>query len=129
MSNKDSLYNRVFNVRKNIKDIWNGEHTLVYSFWILYVIYITVLAGILFYFGEMLDESSIFGNLFLIIFLVFIYIYSIIASVGVLRSAAKYITMKKNNNSSSLWGKLAQLVVVLGFVNSIIELFKLVKNF
>ncbi len=129
MSNKDSLYNRVFNVRKNIKDIWNGENTLVYSFWILYVIYITVLAGILFYFGEMLDESSIFGNLFLIIFLVFIYIYSIIASVGVLRSAAKYITMKKNNNSSSLWGKLAQLVVVLGFVNSIIELFKLVKNF
>lgn len=128
MSKKESLYKRVFNLKKNIKDIWNGEHSLVYSFWILYVIYISVSAGILFYFGEMLDESSFFGNLLLIIFFVFIYIYSIIVSVGVLRSAAKYIIIKKNN-LSSLWGRLAQLVVVLGIVNSIIELFKLVKNF
>ena len=65
--------------RKNIwldviKDIWNGEHSLVYSFWILYVVYISALAGIAFYFGEMLDESSIFGILLYIIFLVFIYI-------------------------------------------------------
>ena len=112
-----------------IKDIWNGEHSLVYSFWILYVVYISVLAGIVFYFGEMLDESSIFGILLYIIFLVFIYIYSIIVSVGILRSASKYIIMKKKNNLSSFWGKLAQLVVFLGIINSIIELFKLVKNF
>jgi hypothetical protein len=120
--------------RKNIwldviKDIWNGEHSLVYSFWILYVVYISALAGIAFYFGEMLDESSIFGILLYIIFLVFIYIYSIIVSVGILRSASKYIIMKKKNNLSSFWGKLAQLVVILGIINSIIELFKLVKNF
>jgi len=120
--------------RKNIwldviKDIWNGEHSLVYSFWILYVVYISALAGIAFYFGEMLDESSIFGILLYIIFLVFIYIYSIIVSVGILRSSSKYIIMKKKNNLSSFWGKLAQLVVILGIINSIIELFKLVKNF
>ena len=112
-----------------IKDIWNGEHSLVYSFWILYLVYISVLEGIVFYFGEMLDESSIFGILLYIIFLVFIYIYSIIVSVGILRSASKYIIMKKKNNLSSFWGKLAQLVVFLGIINSIIELFKLVKNF
>jgi len=116
----------LFNFKKNIKDIWNGERSLVYSFWILYVLYLSVLAGIIFYLGEILDESSTFGILFLFIFVI---IYSVIVSVGILRSSAKYIIMKKKKNLSSFWGRLAQLVVFLGIINSIIELFKLVKDF
>ena len=119
----------LFNFKKNIKDIWNGERTLVYSFWILYVLYLSVLAGIIFYLGEILDESSTFGILFLFIFLIFVIIYSVIVSVGILRSSAKYIIMKKKKNLSSFWGRLAQFVVFLGLINSIIELFKLVKDF
>jgi len=38
----------LFNFKKNIKDIWNGERSLVYSFWILYVLYVSVL-GVLFF--------------------------------------------------------------------------------
>jgi len=116
----------LFNFKKNIKDIWNGERSLVYSFWILYVLYLSVLAGIIFYLGEILDESSTFGILFLFIFVI---IYSVIVSVGILRSSAKYIIMKKKKNLSSFWGRLAQFVVFLGLINSIIELFKLVKDF
>ena len=119
----------LFNFKKNIKDIWNGERSLVYSFWILYVLYLSVLAGIIFYLGEILDDSNTFGILFLVIFLIFVIIYSVIVSVGILRSASKYIIMKKKKNLSSFWGRLAQFVVFLGLINSIIELFKMVKNF
>ena len=119
----------LFNFKKNIKDIWNGERSLVYSFWIHYVLYLSVLASIIFYLGEILDESNTFGILFLVIFLIFVIIYSVIVSVGILRSASKYIIMKKKKNLSSFWGRLAQFVVFLGLINSIIELFKMVKDF
>ena len=119
----------LFNFKKNIKDIWNGERSLVYSFWILYVLYLSVLAGIIFYLGEILDDSNTFGILFLVMFLIFVIIYSVIVSVGILRSASKYMIMKKKKNLSSFWGRVAQFVVFLGLINSIIELFKLVKDF
>ena len=119
----------LFNFKKNIKDIWNGERSLVYSFWILYVLYLSVLAGIIFYLGEILDDSNTFGILFLVIFLIFVIIYSVIVSVGILRSASKYMIMKKKKNLSSFWGRVAQFVVFLGLINSIIELFKMVKDF
>ena len=119
----------LFNFKKNIKDIWNGERSLVYSFWILYVVYLSVLGGIIFYLGEILDESNTFGILFLVIFLIFVIIYSVIVSVGILRSASKYMIMKKKKNLSSFWGRVAQFVVFLGLINSIIELFKMVKDF
>jgi ABC-type transport system involved in multi-copper enzyme maturation permease subunit len=117
-----------FNFKRNIKDIWNGKPSLVYSFWVIYVLYTSVLTGIAFYLGEVLDDSSTFANLLYILFVVFIFAFSIIASVGTLRSASKYIEVKKKNNSSSFWGKLAQLVIILAIIKSIIELFKLVKN-
>ena len=119
----------LFNFKKNIKEICNGERSLVYSFWILYVLYLSVLAGIIFYLGEILDDSNTFGILFLFIFLIFVIIYSVIVSVGILRSASKYMIMKKKKNLSSFWGRVAQFVVFLGLINSIIELFKLVKDF
>ncbi len=128
--NISNYFNKdLFNFKKNIKDIWNGERSLVYSFWILYVLYLSVLAGIIFYLGEILDESSTFGILFYITFLIFVFIYSVVVSVGILRSASKYIIMKKKNNLSSFWGRLAQFVVFLGLINSIIELFKIIKDF
>ena len=126
------IFKDFFNFKKNIKEIWNGERSLVYSFWILYVVYIPVLVGIIFFFLEMLEvESSIFEILFLIIIIlyVFTFIYSVIVSIGILKSASKYVIMKKKTNLSPIWGKLAQLVVFLGIINSVIVLFKLVKNF
>jgi hypothetical protein len=118
-----------FNFKKNIKDIWNGKPSLVYSFWVIYVFYTSVLTGIAFYLGEVLDDSSAFEIFFYILFVVFIFAFSIIASVGTLRSASKYIEVKKKNNSSSFWGRFAQFVIFLAIIKAMIELFKIVKNF
>jgi len=91
-----NIFNKdFFNFKKNIKDTWNGECSLVYSFWIVYVVYISALAGIAIYLGELLDDSSTFKILFYILFLVLIYILTIIVSVGILRSSSKYIKTKK----------------------------------
>ena len=118
-----------FNFKKNIKDIWNGEPSLVYSFWVIYVIYTTALQVIGLYLGKGQDNFSTFENLLYILFVVFVFFFFIIASVGTLRSASKYIEVKKKNNSSSFWGRFAQFVIFLAIIKAIIELFKIVKNF
>ena len=84
-----------FNFKKNIKDIWNGEPSLVYSFWVIYVIYTTALQVIGLYLGKGQDNFSTFENLLYILFVVFVFFFFIIASVGTLRSASKYIEVKK----------------------------------
>ena len=118
-----------FNFKKNIKDIWNGEPSLVYSFWVIYVIYTTALQVIGLYLGKGQDNFYTFENLLYILFVVFVFFFFIIASVGTLRSASKYIEVKKKNNSSSFWGRFAQFVIFLAIIKAIIELFKIVKNF
>ena len=118
-----------FNFKKNIKDIWNGEPSLVYSFWVIYVIYTTALQVIGLYLGKGQDNFSTFENLLYILFVVFVFFFFIIASVGTLRSASKYIEVKKKNNSSSFWGRFAQFVIFLAIIKAMIELFKIVKNF
>ena len=118
-----------FNFKKNIKDIWNGEPSLVYSFWVIYVIYTTALQVIGLYLGKGQDNFSTFENLLYILFVVFVFFFFIIASVGTLRSASKYIVVKKKNNSSSFWGRFAQFVIFLAIIKAMIELFKIVKNF
>ena len=118
-----------FNFKKNIKDIWNGEPSLVYSFWVIYVIYTTALQVIGLYLGKGQDNFSTFENLLYILFVVFVFFFFIIASVGTLRSASKYIEVKKKINSSSFWGRFAQFVIFLAIIKAMIELFKIVKNF
>ena len=118
-----------FNFKKNIKDIWNGEPSLVYSFWVIYVIYTSALQIIGLYLGKGQDNFSTFENLLYILFVVFVFFFFIIASVGTLRSASKYIEVKKKNNSSSFWGRFAQFVIFLAIIKAMIELFKIVKNF
>ena len=118
-----------FNFKKNIKDIWNGEPSLVYSFWVIYVIYTTALQVIGLYLGKGQDNFSTFENLLYILFVVFVFFFFIIASVGTLRSASKYLEVKKKNNSSSFWGRFAQFVIFLAIIKAMIELFKIVKNF
>ena len=128
--NPPNCFNKdFFNFKKNIKDIWNGEPSLVYSFWVIYVIYTTALQVIGLYLGKGQDNFSTFENLLYILFVVFVFFFFIIASVGTLRSASKYIEVKKKNNSSSFWGRFAQFVIFLAIIKAMIELFKIVKNF
>jgi uncharacterized membrane protein YbhN (UPF0104 family) len=131
-SNKEKIHNGFnkdfFNFKKNIKDIWNGSPSLIYSFWVIYVIYISVLQVIGLFWGKGQDNFSSFENLLFNFFLVFVYFFFIIASVGTWRSASKYKEVKKNNNLPSFWGTLAQIVVILLTIKAIVELFKLVKN-
>ena len=117
-----------FNFKKNIKDIWNGEPSLVYSFWVIYVIYTSTLQIIGLYLGKGLDDFSTFENLLYILFVVFVFFFFIIASVGTWRSASKYKEVKKKNNLPSFWGTLAQIVIILLTIRTIKGLFTLVKN-
>jgi hypothetical protein len=131
-SDKKKIHNgfnkNFFNFKKNIKDIWNGEPSLVYSFWVIYVIYTSALQVIGLFWGEGQDNFSNFENLLFIFFVVFVYFFLIIASVGTWRSASKYKEVKKNNNLPSFWGTLAQIVIILLTIKTIVGLFKLVKN-
>jgi len=115
-----------FNFKKNIKDIWNGEPSLVYSFWVIYVIYTSTLQIIGLYLGKGLDDFSTFENLLYILFVVFVFFFFIIAFVGTWRSASKYKEVKEKNNLSSFWGTLAQIVIILLTIRSIVGLFKLI---
>jgi hypothetical protein len=117
-----------FNFKKNIKDIWNGEPSLVYSFWVIYVIYTSALQIIGLYLGKGQDDFSTFENLLYNLFVVFVFFFFIIASVGTWRSASKYKEVKKNNNLPSFWGTLAQIIIILLTIRTIVVLFKLVKN-
>jgi heme/copper-type cytochrome/quinol oxidase subunit 2 len=80
------------------------------------------------FWGEGQDNFSNFENLLFIFFVVFVYFFLIIASVGTWRSASKYKEVKKNNNLPSFWGTLAQIVIILLTIKTIVGLFKLVKN-
>ena len=113
-----------FNFKKNIKDIWNGEPSLVYSFWVIYVIYTSVLQIIGLYLGKGQDNFSTFENLLYTLFVVFVFFFFIIASVGTWRSASKYKEVKKKNNLPPFWGTLAQIVIVLLTIRTIVELLR-----
>lgn len=119
----------IFNFKKNIKEIWNGEPSLAYSFWVIYVVYTTILGAIGYFWGERADTFSTFEDFIYIFYIIFVYIFFLIASVGTWKSASKYKNYKKQNNFSSFWGILTQIIIILFIIRAIVILFKLAKDF
>lgn len=117
-----------FNFKKNIKEIWNGEPSLFYNFWVVYVVYTSILGIIAYFWGGRSDNFSTFEVFIYLLYVTYVYIFFIIASVGTWRSSIKYKDYKKQNNLSTFWGVLAQIIIILFTIKTVVMLFKLIKD-
>ena len=92
-----------FNFKKNIKDIWNGEPSLVYSFWVIYAIYTSALQVIGLFWGEGQDNFSNFENLLFIFFVVFVYFLEKIVKKKVPPTGVEPVTFACRYTSATLY--------------------------
>ncbi|MDC0417836.1 hypothetical protein OAL74_05230 [Candidatus Pelagibacter sp.] len=105
------------------KSYLNGEESLGFSFWIVTVLGLTVLSIpnyiILSKGDQVFDTMSDASALFYIIYIIVSFIASIFAFIGLWKSASKYITAKKKNKQSAIWGYLSYTYIILSIIRSI----------
>ena len=96
-----------------IKKIWNGDLSLVRTFWLVFVAG-TSIGNVISVVIEMNYENiEEVGALFSLIFILIFYIYLIYSYVATWRSATKYSIKAKKNKKGTGWVHAAKTVIVL----------------
>ena len=107
-----------------IKKIWNGDLSLVKTFWLVFVVG-TSIGNVISVVIEMNYENiGEVGALFSLIFILFFYIYLIYSYVATWRSATKYSIKAKKNKKGTGWANAAKTVVVLGALSGFAEIIR-----
>lgn len=98
--------------RRGLRALWRGELPLRFVFWIcnavVHVVVNAVLAGIEWWGGRAFDEPDAFRgllDLFAVVLIVLYAVYTVVAWVGLWRSAGGYSGLR-------LWRVLARLTVI-----------------
>ena len=88
-----------------VRSFWNGEWTLLQSFWGYGIVGTTVMGIPLYLADAFLDKMSVGMNFIAILYFIFYCVFFIWVMVGTWRSAQKYSKKK------SVWGGLAQIAI------------------
>ena len=107
---------------KPIKKYWSGGVDLAVSFWIVGIIVLFVVGIPNYIMYPNIDNFSDSEAIFYIIYLIFFYILIIFIWVGLWRSARNYIIKKEKKKLSPMWGRGAQVWIVLSILG-------MIKNF
>ena len=95
-----------------IKHIWNGNGSLPFTYWVIYIIGAFILNVL----DIALDNSGVYDSdlSVALVFVVFAFGYFIYAVVSVWRSSNKY-------EGAKVWAVLAKLSVILGILRTIVD--------
>ena len=100
-----------------IKSFWDGEWSLLQSFWGYGVVGSSVLSIPLIYADINVDSLSEGAATLILLYFVFFIAAYVWINVGIWRSATNYAKKK------SIWGGVAKVLVVLSVLNSIAQTF------
>ena len=103
-----------------IKDYWNGNFSLVKSFWIGFIVIGSIVSVPAFiYTDTYIDSLGNTGLMGLFLYFIILYSYLILAYVGTWRSASNY----KPKKDQWSWGTIAKVYIVLSAIRALVELF------
>ena len=107
---------------KLIKDLWNGEVSLVITYWVYGVIFLNLAVLGLTY----LLEATSFGNMlsFLIVYFLIIITLIVHATVSIWNSSTKYIETKKTESKSAFWGYAARVVLFFALLRGFLDIMR-----
>ena len=100
-----------------IKSFWQGEWSLVQTFWGYGVVGNIVLGIPVIYWEDSFKSLSDGVNMLFSIYNVFYFVFFVWVLVGIWRSATNYAKKKK------LWGGLAKIYVFLNVLNLVVQIF------
>ena len=106
------------NLVQNIKNLWQGKVSLVWTFWFWFMLIGSIVTIPSFLLTDAYMDSL--NNLSLVLFIIFFlfqYAYLILAYVGTWRSASNF-KPKKNQWS---WGTIAKVYVVLNAIRAVVK--------
>ncbi len=114
--------------RGRIAKYWAGDDSLAFSFWGVSTVGIIIFQipnFILLSKGDAyFDTMSGASLLAYSVYLIFFFIYLVIAYVGCWRSAGKYISMKLKKKQSAIWGYTTYVLIVLSFIRLVLRVIK-----
>ena len=106
------------NLVQNIKNLWQGKVSLVWTFWFWFMLIGSIVTIPSFLLTDAyMDSLNNLSLVLLIIFFLFQYAYLILAYVGTWKSASNF-KPKKNQWS---WGTIAKVYVVLNAIRAVVK--------
>ena len=94
---------------------WKGEISLVKSFWIVAVVFLTIVSIPSYIIDDQaISKMSDTVAIAILVWTVFFYLFLIYTYVGLWRSSSKYIAERIKSKRSTLWGYVVYVVIVLG---------------
>tara|TARA_B110000046_G_C12786834_1_gene311371 strand:- start:70 stop:573 length:504 start_codon:yes stop_codon:yes gene_type:complete len=97
-----------------IKSFWDGEYSLVQSFWGYGVVGNIIAALPLVYAQENVNKMSDSTATFFLIYFAFFVAFFVWVNVGIWNSASNHTKVKQN-----IWGSVVKVVVILSVINAI----------
>ena len=113
-------------MEKMLKDYWNGKYPLVQSYWVgcILVPIVLIIPILPVLQGRVSDGYAMFA----IAWFFFMCFANIFLLIGGFKSATNYVAMKKKKKQGPGWGIVAQVLIVIGGLRIILELFKLLAS-
>ena len=110
------------NFKEGLKSFWNGEWSLLQTFWGYFIVGSFLLGLPIIITEELvnLNEESYFMVLIFWTYFFFFLIFEICVCVATWRSASNYMKIKSNKK---IWSILAKLIVFLSVANNIYVIF------
>ena len=107
-----------------IKKIFNGDLSLVKTFWLVFFVGTGILNVISIVIEMNFDIMGEVGAFFSLIFIFIFFIYVIYCYVATWRSATKYAIASKKKKKGTGWATAAKVVVVLSALNGLREILR-----
>ena len=94
---------------------WKGEISLVKSFWIVAVVFLTIVSIPSYIIDDQaISKMSDTVAIAILVWTVFFYLFLIYTYVGLWRSSSKYIADRRKSKRSTLWGFVVYAVIIIG---------------
>ena len=94
---------------------WNGEISLVKSFWIVAVVLLTIVSIPSYIIDDQaISKMSDGVAIAILVWTLFFYLFLIYTYVGLWRSSSKYIADRRKSKRSTLWGFVVYAVIIIG---------------
>ncbi len=105
-----------------IKRYWNGDESLVFSFWGVSVVGLTILSVpniVIMSKGDSIFDAMTGGTaLIYLIYILGVFTATIFAYIGLWRCAGKYISKKEKSKKSAVWGYLTYVYIFLSVLQT-----------
>ena len=103
-------------MKKLFKNYWEGKISLVKSYWVGALI-IPIGLSIPFLIATSGENMSDAGAIFAIVYWVFLFFANMFLMIGAFKSASNYVKINKKKKKGTIWGILAQILLVLGMLS------------